>query len=118
MPYHLATSPRDLEGAIVAEGAARASSARHLGTVPLAPFDAIGDTVNTWRGGAGRGLGSSRGFDMSTMSMDVRRKRRSRAVVATYGVAFVTIALVLVLVQIVGHESGQLFAHVSQGLSY
>ncbi len=54
---------------------------------------------------------------MSTMSMDVRRQRRSRRV-ATYGVAFVTIVLVLLLVQVVGHETGHLFAKVSQGLSY
>jgi hypothetical protein len=54
---------------------------------------------------------------MSTLSTDVRRQRRSRTV-ATYGVAFVTIALVLLLVQVVGHEAGLLFAHVSQGLSY
>ncbi|MGA8633648.1 MAG: hypothetical protein WB805_02190 [Candidatus Dormiibacterota bacterium] len=54
---------------------------------------------------------------MSTMSMDVRRQRRSRRV-ATYGVAFVTIVLVLLLVQVVGHETAHLFTKVSQGLSY
>ena len=54
---------------------------------------------------------------MSTMSMDDRRQRRSRRV-ATYGVAFVTIVLVLLLVQVVGHETGHLFAKVSKGLSY
>jgi len=51
------------------------------------------------------------------MSTDVRRQRRLHKV-ATYGVAFVTIALVLLLAQVVGHETGHLFAKVSQGLSY
>ena len=54
---------------------------------------------------------------MSTMSTDDRRQRRSRTV-AAYGVAFVTIVLVLLLVQVVGHETGHLFAKVSRGLSY
>ena len=54
---------------------------------------------------------------MPTLSMDVRRQRRSRRV-ATYGVAFVTIVLVLLLVRVVGHEIGHLFAKVSRGLSY
>jgi hypothetical protein len=84
---------------------------------PLAPFGAIGNNVDTWRGGAGRGFVRAGGFDMSTMSTDDRRQRRSRTV-AAYGVAFVTIVLVLLLVQVVGHETGHLFAKVSRGLSY
>jgi hypothetical protein len=54
---------------------------------------------------------------MSTMSTDVRRQRRSRTV-AHYGVMLVTIVVVVALVQVVGHAAGNIFANVSQGLSY
>jgi hypothetical protein len=52
---------------------------------------------------------------MSTMSTDARR-RRTRSV-ATYGVTLITIALVLIVVEIVGHQAGNLYSNVSQGLS-
>jgi hypothetical protein len=54
---------------------------------------------------------------MSTMSTNARRQRRLRAV-AHYGVTLATLALVVALAQIVGHEAGNIFANVSQGLSY
>jgi hypothetical protein len=53
---------------------------------------------------------------MSTLSTGTRRHRRKRAV-ATYGVTLVTIALVLLVVQVVGHEAGHLFSKVSGGLA-
>jgi hypothetical protein len=53
---------------------------------------------------------------MSTSSTDLRRHRRKRTV-ATYGVTLVTIALVLLVVQVVGHEAGHLFSQVSAGLA-
>ena len=52
---------------------------------------------------------------MSTMSTDIRRRRRRG--LATYGVMLLSIALVVVVVQVVGHEAGQLFSKVSQGLA-
>lgn len=52
---------------------------------------------------------------MSTMSTNVRR-RRSRSF-AAYGVTIVTIALVLIVVQVVGHQAGDLYSKVSQGLA-
>jgi hypothetical protein len=54
---------------------------------------------------------------MSWMSIDDRRQQRS-STVTTYGVAFVTLVLILLLLQVVGQETGPLFANVSQGLSY
>jgi hypothetical protein len=37
--------------------------------------------------------------------------------VASFGVTLVTIALIVLVVELVGHEVGQLFAKVSQGLA-
>jgi fatty acid desaturase len=54
---------------------------------------------------------------MSTMSTDIHRQRRGRSV-AMYGVTLVTIALIVVLVQVVGHEAGHLFSKVTQGLAH
>jgi hypothetical protein len=54
---------------------------------------------------------------MSTLSTNVRRQRRLYTV-AQYAVTLVTLALVVLLVQVVGHAAGNIFANVSQGLSY
>jgi Flp pilus assembly pilin Flp len=54
---------------------------------------------------------------MSTMSTDIQRRRRLRGA-ATYGVMLVTIALVVIAVQVVGHEAGHLFSKVSQALAH
>jgi t-SNARE complex subunit (syntaxin) len=52
---------------------------------------------------------------MSTMSTDTRRRRRHS--VAMYGVTLIAIALVVVVVQIVGHQASDLYSKVSTGLS-
>jgi hypothetical protein len=52
---------------------------------------------------------------MSTMSNDVRHRRRHS--VAAYGVTLVTIALVIIVVQVVGHQAGDLYSKVTTGLS-
>jgi t-SNARE complex subunit (syntaxin) len=52
---------------------------------------------------------------MSTMSTGIRR-RRTRTL-AMYGVTIVTIALVVLVVNVVGHEAGSLYAKVSSGLA-
>jgi len=57
------------------------------------------------------------GLDMSTTSTEIRRQRRGRSV-AMYGVMLVTIALAVVLVQVVGHEAGHLFSKITQGLAH
>ena len=49
------------------------------------------------------------------MSADVRRRRRLS--VATFGVTVITIALVVIVAQVVGHQAGDLYAKVSSGLS-
>jgi hypothetical protein len=52
---------------------------------------------------------------MSTTSTEIRRRRRHA--VAMYGVMLITIALVLIVVQVVGHQAGDLYSKVSTGLS-
>ena len=52
---------------------------------------------------------------MSTMSTDTRRRRKHS--VAMYGVMLITIALVVVVVQVVGHQASDLYSKVSIGLS-
>jgi hypothetical protein len=54
-------------------------------------------------------------MDMSTMSKDIRRRRRLS--LATFGVTIITVALVVIVVQLVGHQAGDLYAKVSTGLS-
>jgi hypothetical protein len=53
---------------------------------------------------------------MSTMSTGIRRQRRMRTV-ASLGVTLLTIALVVLVVELVGHEAGHLFSKVTQGLA-
>jgi hypothetical protein len=65
--------------------------------------------------GAPEGIDRPGGMDMSTMSTDLRRRRRLSA--ATFGVTIITIALVVIVVQLVGHQAGDLYAKVSTGLS-
>jgi hypothetical protein len=52
---------------------------------------------------------------MSSMSTDARR-RRGRGL-AGYGVTIITIALILLVVEIVAHQAGNLYSSVSHGLS-
>jgi hypothetical protein len=54
-------------------------------------------------------------MDMSAMSAELRRRRRLS--VATFGVTIITIALVVIVVQLVGHQAGDLYSKVSSGLS-
>jgi hypothetical protein len=54
-------------------------------------------------------------MDMSTMSKDIRRRRRLS--LATFGVTIITVALVVIVVQLVGHQAGDLYSKVSAGLS-
>jgi hypothetical protein len=53
---------------------------------------------------------------LSTLSTDLRRHRRKRSL-AGYGVTLVTIGVILLVVQLVGHEAGHLFSQVSEGLA-
>jgi t-SNARE complex subunit (syntaxin) len=52
---------------------------------------------------------------MSTLSTDTRRRRKHS--VAMYGVMLITIALVVVVVELVGHQASNLYSTVSTGLS-
>ncbi len=52
---------------------------------------------------------------MSTMSTDVRRRRRRG--IAGYGITIITITLVVLVVAVIGHQVGSLYSNVSQGLS-
>ena len=51
---------------------------------------------------------------MSTLSTDARRRRRHS--VAMYGVTLITIALVVIVVQVVGHQASDLYSKVATGL--
>jgi t-SNARE complex subunit (syntaxin) len=52
---------------------------------------------------------------MSTLSTDSRRRRKHS--IAMYGVTLITIALVVIVAQVVGHQAGDLYSKVSTGLS-
>jgi hypothetical protein len=54
-------------------------------------------------------------MEMSTMSTEVRRRRRLS--LASFGVTIIAIALVVIVVQVVGHQAGDLYSKVSAGLS-
>jgi len=62
-------------------------------------------------------MNSTGGLNMSTLSTDFRRQRRRRSV-AVYGVTLITIALVIVVAEVVGHEAGHLFSSVTEGLAH
>jgi t-SNARE complex subunit (syntaxin) len=52
---------------------------------------------------------------MSTTSTAIRRRRRHS--VAMYGVTLITIALVVIVVQVVAHQASELYSNISTGLS-
>lgn len=54
---------------------------------------------------------------MGTMPTKVQRRHRTRAW-ALYGVMLVSIVLVIVVAQVVGHETSDLAAKISQGLGH
>jgi uncharacterized membrane protein YcjF (UPF0283 family) len=53
---------------------------------------------------------------VSTTSSDLRRRHRTRAW-ATYGATLVSIVVIILVVEVVGHEAGHLFTKISQGLA-
>ena len=54
---------------------------------------------------------------MSTMPSQLQRRQRTRGW-AVYGVTLVSIVVVIVVVQLVGHEAGALATKINQGLAH
>lgn len=54
---------------------------------------------------------------MATTPSQVERRHRTRGW-ALYGVTLISVLLVVVVVQVVGHEAGDLAAKISQGLAH
>jgi t-SNARE complex subunit (syntaxin) len=55
--------------------------------------------------------------EVTTMPSQLQRRQRTRGW-ALYGVTLVTIVVIVALVQIVGHEAGDLAVKINQGLAH